>query len=517
MKTAGLSSSLSTLPSLLALLLAPLGACGGGTPPSFGPEHVVIPVAPPPRKESPKKALERPPAPLASKESPFPRIVNDKLANGLTVDTVEAHSLPIVQLRVVVHAGNGYGGTPGAARLTAELLKDGGTRSMTSAELLRRIESLGASLSIDVDFDSTRIGLAVTKDHLDEALRLVAEVVQSPAFDERELGKLKARVKDEAEDNARSNGSWMATRVLFRELYTEKNPYSSYDVVPGELKSITGSVVRDFHRRFYVPKNTNVVLVGDIEAAAAAKAVERSFGGWRGGEPPKTEFPPAIALAKRHVVVVNRPKSAQSDIFVASLIGPRTSPDWPAIRVANQVLGGVPSGRLFLDVREQRSLAYSAVSRVTELANGEQPLVVYVGTQTPKTAQAVEGAIEDMDRMTSQPPDASETESARRYLSDVFAIRMETVGSIADMVVQQKVLGLPDGYWDTYRAALRATDPAEAAAAAQRIFHPGKALVVVAGDADVIAEPLAHFGEVTVVDPEREFQTVKTIPAEGAQ
>ena len=81
----------------------------------------------------------------------------------------------------------------------------------------------------------------------------------------------------------------------------------------------------------------------------------------------------------------------------------------------------------------------------------------------------------------------------------------------------QKVLGLPDGYWDTYRAALRATDPAEAAAAAQRIFHPGKALVVVAGDADVIAEPLAHFGEVTVVDPEREFQTVKTIPAEGAQ
>jgi predicted Zn-dependent peptidase len=494
-----------------------VAGCGSATPPSRGPEHVDIPIAPVAAKEpNQKTSHEPPPAPLSSKESPFPKVSSSRLSNGLSVDTVEAHALPIVQLRVVVRVGNGYGGTPGAARLTAELLKDGGTRTMTSAQLLNRIESLGANLSVDVDFDSTVLGLAVTKDHLDEALRLVAEVVQDPAFDNGELNKLKARVKDEAEENARSNGSWMATRVMFRALFTERNPYSSYDVVPADLKSINGLVVRDFHKRFYVPKNSSVILVGDIDPAAATKAVEKSFGGWKGGDPPKTDFPPAIAVGRRQVVVVNRSKSAQSDIFVASLIAPRHSPDWPAIRVANQVFGGVPAGRLFLDVREQRSLAYSAVSRVTELAHGEQPLVVYVGTQTPKTAQAVAGALEDMDRMTSQPPDVAETESARRYLSDVFAIRMETIGSIANMVVQQTELGLPDGYWDTYRAALRATDAASAAAAGQKMFHADKALVVVAGDAETIAPSLAHFGEVTVVDPEREFQTVRTIPAEAA-
>ena len=132
----------------------------------------------------------------------------------------------------------------------------------------------------------------------------------------------------------------------------------------------------------------------------------------------------------------------------------------------------MPAGRLFLDVREQRSLAYSAVSRVTELAHGDQPLVVYVGTQTPKTTQAVEGALEDMERMTTQPPEASETESARRFLSDVFAIRMETIGSIANMVAQQNraraarwILG------QRTAAAVRATDAVSAAAAAaQKIF-----------------------------------------------
>ncbi len=501
---------------LLSVLAPSLAACGGEVPASRGPEHVDIPVPPLERKQPSKSAHQAPPAPLASRAAPFPKVGKTTLGNGLTVETVEAHALPIVQLRVLVGAGNGYGGIPGAARVTAELLKDGGTRTMTSAQLLGRIESLGANLSVEVDEDSTVLGLGVTKNHLDEALRLVAEIVQAPAFDLVELAKLKVRLKDDAEENERSNGAWMATRVLFRSLYAERNPYSSYDLVPSDLKAISAAVVHDFHKRFYVPKNTSVVVVGDIDAAAATNAVDKIFGRWRGGDPPKVDFPPAVVAAKRQVVVVNRPKSVQSDIFVANLIGPRTSPDWPAIRIAGQVLGGVPAGRLFLDVREQRSLAYSATARVTELSHGDQPLVVYVGTQTPKTADAVAGALEDMEQMTSRPPDAAETESARRYLSDVFAIRMETIGSIADLIVAQNELGLPDGYWDTYRSALRATDAPAVDAAAAKILQPSKALVVVAGDADAIASPLARFGEVTVVDPENGFRTIKTLPAERA-
>ena len=114
--------------------------------------------------------------------------------------------------------------------------------------------------------------------------------------------------------------------------------------------------------------------------------------------------------------------------------------------------------------------------------------------------------------MTSSPPTRPETTSARRYISDVFAIRMETIGSIADMVVTQESFGLPDGYWDAYRKQVRATEPAEAEAAAKKLYTADKALIVVAGDADVIAPELARYGEVTVVDPEKEFKTMRTVP-----
>ena len=474
---------------------------------------------------------EQPPTSSASKESPFPKVLRATLANGLSIAAVEAHALPIVQLRVSIRAGIGYGGVPGAAEITAQLLKDGGTRTMTSAKLLDKIETLGTSLSVSVDLDGTTLAMGVTKDQLAEGLAILAEIVQTPRFDENELKKLKDRETDDAEESARADGTWAATRVLFRQLYPASSPYASAELTPPEIAKITGAVVRDFHKRFYVPKNVEVVVVGDVAAAEATTAVERGFGAWRGGEAPKVEFPAAQPLAppakaasaasSRRVIVAHRPKSVQSDVFVVTLAPERSSAEWPALRVASQVLGGGPASRLFSDVREQRSLAYTTRASILELAHGAQPLLAYAGTQTPKTGLAVQGLLENLDKIGSQPITTPEVESARRLLSDIFAIRMETVGSVADMLVTQRELGLPDGYWDAYRAEVRGTDAARASAEAAKIFGasggaPRSSLVIVSGDADVIAAPLSHFGDVSVVDPEQGFRETRSLPMNAA-
>lgn len=489
--------------------------CGGGEQASRGPQHVDIPArdtTAKPAKGSVTPGKESPPGASASKESPFPKVARAKLANGLDVAVTEAHALPIVQIRVLVHAGTGYGQGAGTAELTAAMLKDGGTRTMTSAQLLNRVESLGANLSVDVGFDASTFGMAVTKDHLGDALTILNELVREPRFDEGELKKLKARATDEAEDNARSNGTWTATRVLFRELYSPTNPYATYGLSPSEIAKIALPALKDFHRRFYVPKNVTIVLAGDVEASAQ-KLVEARFGDWKGGDPPKTDFPPAIVAKARRVVIADRPKSAQSDVFIVNLGPERRTSNWPAVRVANQVLGGGVASRIFNDVREQRSLAYSARSQIIELAHGAQPFVAYAGTATPKTALAAQGLLDNLEKLRKSGLDAAETETARRFLSDIFAIRMETIGSIADLIVQADTLGLPDGYWDVYRGAVRSVDATEAGAAGGALVNPDAALIVVAGDAEIIAPALAHFGEVTIVNPEQDFKTTKTLPA----
>lgn len=496
-------------PALLAFVVA----CGGGgnapapsTPGGSGPAASATGSASP----EATAALESPPPSGASKESPFPAVARAALPNGLGVAVVTSRTLPIVQVRAIVRAGASLA-APGVADLTGTLLKDGGTKSFASAELLRRVETLGSSLSIRTDFDATVLSVAVTKDQLDEALGLLAEVVREPRFDAKEFGKTKARAIDEAEDAARANGRWAAFHLAFRELFPSGYPYASYDATPGDLAKIDRTALTTFHARAYVPKATTLVLAGDVDLASAETLAKKHFGTWKGGEPLAVTFPPISGPKEPRIFLAHRPKSAQSDVFVASLGPTRQDPKWPAFRVATQVLGGGVASRLFSDVREQRSLAYNTSAQIVELAHGPEPLLLYAGTQSAKTAAAVAGLVENRERMIGVPPTAVETASATRYLSDIFAVRLETIGAVADMVVTADTLGLPDGYWDAYRKAVRASTPADAAQASKGLYAP-PAIVVVVGDADVVGNDLTTFGDVTVVDPEKEFETIRTLP-----
>jgi zinc protease len=457
---------------------------------------------------------ESPPPSGTSREAPFPPLVRSKLANGMGLDVLTIRTLPIVQVRLLVHAGSGYGSAPGIGSIAAAMLKDGGTRAMSSAEVLRRVETLGTDLSVRSEIDATVVSLALTKDKVSEGLSILSQVVREPRFDGEELKKLKARAIDEAEDAARSDGSWTATWVVFHELYPDKHPYGTHSALPTQLAKVDGAQIRDFHRKFFVPKNATLVLAGDIDEAAAKDLAQKHFGAWTGGEPPKIEIAPPKPLDKPRVFIAHRPKSVQSDIFVATLAPERRTERWAQVRVANQVLGGGVASRLFTDVREQRSLAYRTSAQILEVAHGEQPLVLYAGTESSKTAQAIAGLRENMEKMKTEPPTPPEVDTARRFLSDIFAIRMETVGSIAEMVVTQETFGLPDGYWDTYRKHLRATDAKDAGEMAAKLYGD-KGFIVVAGDADVIGADVARFGEVTILDPEKEFKTMKTLPMAG--
>lgn len=479
-----------------------------------GPKKVELPVIDDTTKHERRSERESPPASGPSREAMFPPVDHGKLANGMGLDVVSIRALPIVQVRLLVHAGSNFGGTPGLGEITASMLKDGGTRALSSAEVLRRIETLGADLTIRSEPDATVLSLALTKDKLGEGLALLSQIVREPRFDAEELRKLKARSIDEISDALRSNGAWTVNWLVFHELFPAQHPYRAYAALPSQIAKIGSDSVRDFHRQFYVPKNATLVLAGDIDDAAAKDLAQKHFGAWTGSEAPKVTFPSWDHGTRggRRVLIAHRPKSVQSDVDVVMLAPARKKPGWARVRVANHILGGGVASRLFDDVRERRSLAYRTNAQILELAHGDQPLVAYAGTESSKTAQAAMALLENVHAMKTAPPTADETDRARRYLSDVFAIRMETIGSIADMVVTQETFALPDRYWDTYRAELRAADGKEVADEAASVFGDPH-LLVVAGDADAIAPELTRFGDVTVYDPEKEFNVTRTLPA----
>jgi zinc protease len=206
--------------------------------------------------------------------------------------------------------------------------------------------------------------------------------------------------------------------------------------------------------------------------------------------------------------VVHRPSSAQAVIAIGNLAIPRNHPDWIPLAVANQVLGGSAASRLFMDLRERRSLTYGAYSGVDELlrpgpfraraAVGRDPRAPDVD----RTPAAVEAFMEHLDRIVHEQASGEEIEAARRFLADSFPLRIDTPGRIAELVSDLRIHGLPDDYWDRYRSEIRNVTPERALAAARAHIRPDQALIVVVGDAEAVARPLTRWGPVRVISSE---------------
>lgn len=504
----------------LVLLCTALVACSGApapTPVAPKPSGTPLGTVAPPAKDP----LAVPPASGITPSAPFPAIARKTLASGLEVAVISRKSLPIVELRLLVRSGVASDGTkPGVSAVAGELTKAGGAGPWNAEALLERAESLGADLNVLTDRDSTRVSLGVTTPDLEAALEVISAVAMKPRFDAREFGKLKTREVERAKASAKSSAGYAAAMILYRELFevqTAIHPYARYDALPAELEKLTLGDCKAWHKRHFTPHNAILIAAGDVELESFAASVDKAFQGWKGDAPQAPRFSDPQPEAERHLYLVDRPGSGQSQVMVGRLGPTRQTKDWPALAVMNQALGGGVAGRLFLDVREKRSLAYSTGSTIEEPAHAPVPIVLSAGTQTDKAPQAVEALLQNLEKMGSSPPTPAEIETASRYLSDSFLFKTETVGALADMTAKLTVLGLPDDYYDVYRKAVRDIDAPTASAAVGKYFGSDRVVIVVAGDANKLAQRLTRFAKVIIVDPQNGFTPGRMLPLNPSQ
>ena len=446
----------------------------------------------------------RVPASGPPRELKFPVIERAKLANGLEVNTVSTSALPVVYLKLAFKSGaqTDPETLPGLSKLVAAMLKEGTTKR-SSAELADTVEFLGADLSAGAGPEDLVVTMRALKDHLDEAMSLLAEVVKQPAFNNAELKKLKKRSLDRLA-LAERDPNYVAKRAFFRALYGS-HPYARVDTTPRAVKTLSrGDLVR-WHRRHMVAANAVLVAVGDVTAKQVSQAAAKAFSGWRTGTANKVTYPKIAQRPKREILVVDRPGSVQSVIMIGNRAIARTDDDWIKLAVANQVLGGSAASRLFMDLREKRSLTYGAYSRVGERLDAA-PFIASASVRTEVTAEAVGAFFEHLDRIVTETTPSGELNDARRFLSDSFPLKVDTPGKIASLVTELRLQGLPDSYWESYGPAVREVGALEALEVAKQHIRPDRVLVVVVGQAADFAQALRQFGPVRVVAQDGELK-----------
>jgi len=521
-----MTAKLTLLALLSGLMSVGLGAAGGcGASPSPVPEYPALETPPTDTTDGdPTETSDRqaPPESGPSRDVHFPPVARAEVAHGLEVNTVEAHALPVVYLRLVIRSGSETDpeGRPGIAQLTASMLQEG-TRQKSAAQLAEAVDFMGADLSVSAAQENTYLVMRALSGQLDEAMALLAEVATQPAFRQSELDKLKRRETDRLSLMSKQP-SYLAQREFYRRLYGP-HPYAHVDTTEDVVHSVRRAELSRWHRRHFVPSNAFLVVAGDVTPEQVQASAGRAFARWNGASVPAPQYATPPVRDAREVVLVDRPGSVQSVIYIGDLGVKRDAEDWIPLAVANQVLGGSAASRLFMDLRERRSLTYGAYSRVGEMVD-VGTFSASASVRTDVTAQAMDGFFEHLNRIVTEAAPEAELHDAQRYLSDSFPLSIDTAGKIGQMVGDLRVFGLPDDYWDTYRTRIGEATPASALTAARAHIDPAHALIVVVGSATDIAEGLRAWGPVTVVDEQGEVKsrleaqapTVAASPEAGA-
>jgi zinc protease len=430
------------------------------------------------------------------------RLVRRDLPNGLRVLILEDRRLPRFEIGVIARRGAGLEAPEqaGLASLTAEMMERGaGERD--ALELAAVVDALGASLSVEADWDSVTARVAGLSQDLDTLLAVLADVTLRPRFDADETARVRAERRaalERAKDDPSTLVSWHFQRLLY-DGHRYGAPLMGTPEAVGRLEA---GDARAFHAQVFTPADAVVFATGDVSAAELLPRLEGAFGAWQGPPPPPLgPPPPATAPDARRVLVVDRPDLGQAQIAVGHEGIERTEPRRIEVSVLNTALGaGGFSSRLMEIVRTEEGLTYS-IGSIFDQRHHAGPFAVRTFTRVPETRRVLDLVLAELERMRREPPDADELVKAQSQLAGSFGLALETSSAVVSALAALDVYGLPEDSLDTYRGRIRAVSVDQVADAARALIHPDRAGIVVVGPAAEITPQLEGLGPVEVVAP----------------
>ncbi len=475
---------------------AGLAACGGAQAPAATTPGATSAV------DGESWRRERPPAgPPRSFE--YPAAQHARLANGVELYLVPRKS-GTVALSVSAHAGGSAcgPGDSGLAALTLRLMTEA-TQSKGTLALAEAAEALGASLDFDTGRDGSSISLEVLPSDLDAGLSLLSEVITTPRFAPDDVVRVKKQWLDslvaERQDPARLS-SLAGMRALLGT--TVGAP------VRGSLSDIQSTKREDlvrFHRQHYVAGNLAVLAVGDVSMERLTALAQASLGRMPPNEPPAPaplELPPAPTQTK--IWVVDRPGSVQSALFVGQPFPERSAPGHEARQVMNNLLGGLFTSRLNMNLREKHAYTYGVRSfAIATLRWGA--FISMSSIKAENTVDALEqlkAELRTLQSGSANPVSREELDRSKTDLVHQLGASLEHVRRVLGDTGELYIDGLPADYHNKYPARIALVDEAATLAEAKRL-EPDRLVVVIVGDVQQLKPLLEAKGLAMAPAPEQ--------------
>ncbi len=427
---------------------------------------------------SPATVSEAPPAPRHGGGEI--EVLHKKLSSGMTLLVQPDPAVSLVSMRAVAVGGQRYETEANAGINTlASRLLTAGTESRDAEEIARLVDGWAGSLSGESGHNSFGMEAEFLARYFEQGLRLMAECITRSAFPQHELDKERALLLEEL--NSKEDYPSELVFDLFRRTLWQRHPYRME--LRGSRESLEGldaESVRSYVAAHYQPSEMHLAVVGGVEPEQVVDLAEELFGAESlpppdaKTAPPRVESEPPLDEPRRAEIQLEREQAH----LVIGYPGVRLSdPDRSTLEVLSTILSG-QGGRLFVELRDRRSLAYSVGSFSQE---GIDPgfFGIYMGCSEKKIDEAISAIGDELSKLRKTPVSDEELTRAKRYLVGSHEIGLQRPGSRAAVLAFDDAYGL--GYLDHrgYAERIESVTAAMIRDAAGRYLHPKREVLAI--------------------------------------
>ena len=419
------------------------------------------------------------------------RVYRSALPNGAKIALLPKRTRGnTVHGQIVLRMGNERSlvGQETVADFTAAMLTRG-AGGQSRQQIADALDAMKAQLSISAqDGNAVLISFETRRDKLAAFLDLLERVLRKPEFPAAELEQLRTESLAGLESGRREPQS-----VAMRAIGRYDNPWPKGDVryvgtvdeEIADIKAVTPKALSAFHRRFYGASNAQAALVGDFDEAATKAQLTRLLGSWKSGEP-YARVPQPFRQKKPTEISLETPDKANA-FFIGGLTMPLRddSTDYPAVVLANQILGGGAGlkSRLADRLRQKEGLSYGAGSALRANAREENTGLVLYAIYAPQGLQRLRTALdEELQRFVRDGVSEEELNEARTGLLQQISLGRTQDGGLAGLLAGQLDLGRSMSFERQREDRLNAVTLEQVNAAIRKYFDPAKLVQVFAGD-----------------------------------
>jgi zinc protease len=400
-------------------------------------------------------------------------------AKGIKAWLVEEHSVPLIAIKFAFAGGASQDptGKEGLATMVADLLTEG-AGDLTEEAFKAEVSSLGLRLSLTAGRDAIYGGLETLSKRFGRSAALLRLALTAPRFDEDAIERVRSqRLTDLAIAANEPN------RVAVDRWYQEAFPDTAYgrpaDGTPQSVTRIVRDDLASQHAKLLARGVLKVVIVGDIDKAAAAAALDEIFGDLP-GQAQVALLAKADPRPRAAPVVVEKDLPSATAAFGLPSLASKDA-DFPALEVLNHIIGsGDFDAVLTEEIRVKRGLAYSVQTGLVH--DSITSLLLGAFSTKNETMGSALGVLKEvLLKMAREGPNAAQFENAKRYLTGSFLLDFDTNAKVASSLLAIWVDGEDPDYLQRRNQKINAVTLADVKRVAGEVLKTQSLIVTIVG------------------------------------